>query len=94
MFNFYKVVESGIKTKFSKNAEGVSCVDPKTYSKRFIKYFEKLTDIKQLFKDTTNTNNNENSYSKDDDESEKDDSMKDDSGTTSEGSNIELQIIK
>ena len=94
MFNFYKVVESGIKTKFSKNAEGVSCVDPKTYSKRFIKYFEKLTDIKQLFKDTTNANNNENSYSKDDDESEKDDSMKDDSGTTSEGSNIELQIIK
>ena len=28
----------GIKTKFSKNAEGVSCVDPITYSKRFIKY--------------------------------------------------------
>ncbi len=94
MFNFYKVVESGIKTKFSKDAEGVSCVDPKTYSRRFIKYFEKLTDIKQLFKDTTNTNNNENSFSKDDDDSERYDSMKDDSGTTYEGSNIELQIIK
>jgi hypothetical protein len=54
MFNFYKVVESGIKTKFSKNAEGVSCVDPETYSKRFIKYFETLTDIKQWYKDNNN----------------------------------------
>ena len=54
MFNFYKVVESGIKTKFSKNAEGVSCVDPATYSKRFIKYFETLTDIKQWYKDNNN----------------------------------------
>ena len=51
LFNFYKYVESGLKTKMSKNPEGVSCVDPKTYSKRFIKYFEKLTDIKSLFKD-------------------------------------------
>lgn len=54
LFNFYKYVESGLKTKMSKNPEGVSCVDPKTYSKRFIKYFEKLTDIKELFKDGTN----------------------------------------
>ena len=53
LFNFYKYVESGLKTKMSKNPEGVSCVDPKTYSKRFIKYFEKLTDIKSLFKDGT-----------------------------------------
>ena len=54
LFNFYKYVESGLKTKMSKNPEGVSCVDPKTYSKRFIKYFEKLTDIKELFKDGAN----------------------------------------
>ena len=61
MFNFYKYVESGLKTKFSKNAEGVSCVDPETYSKRFIKYFETLTDIKGLFKNNSNNDDNNNS---------------------------------
>lgn len=52
-FNFYKYVESGIKTKFGKKAEKqmVSCVDPVTYSIRFIKYFERLTDIKSLLKE-------------------------------------------
>ena len=29
----------------------VSCVDPLTYSVRFIKYFEKLTNIQPLLKD-------------------------------------------
>ena len=52
-FNFYKYVESGIKTKFGKKKEKqmVSCVDPLTYSVRFIKYFEKLTNIQPLLKD-------------------------------------------
>ena len=51
IFNFYKYVESGLKTKFGFKKDKVSCVDPKTYSKRFIKYFEKLTDIKHMLKD-------------------------------------------
>ena len=72
-----------IKTKFSKNAEGVSCVDPETYSKRFIKYFEKLTDIKQLYKDNNKTDNGKsNDYYKND---------KDNTPTTYDSSKIEMQ---
>jgi 1-phosphatidylinositol-4-phosphate 5-kinase len=85
MFNFYKVVESGLKTKFSKNAAGVSCVDPKTYSKRFIKYFETLTDIKKLFKD-----NNSNDLSNLNEEEE---SRINNSHSSGESSNIELQTL-
>ena len=59
MFNFYKSIESGIKRKLAKNGVAVSCVDPKTYSLRFIKYFEKLTDIKGFFKDRKIDFNNE-----------------------------------
>ena len=55
MFNFYKYVESGLKTKFGQKKDKVSCVDPKTYSKRFIKYFETLTDIKHILKDGQKT---------------------------------------
>jgi 1-phosphatidylinositol-4-phosphate 5-kinase len=55
IFNFYKYVESGLKTKFGKKKDKVSCVDPKTYSKRFIKYFEKLTEIKHMLKDAQKT---------------------------------------
>ena len=51
MFNFYKYVESTFKTKFGQEKNKVSCVDPRTYSKRFISYFNKLTDIKQMLKD-------------------------------------------
>ena len=55
MFNFYKYVESGLKTKFGQKKDKVSCVDPKTYSKRFIKYFETLTEIKHMLKDGQKT---------------------------------------
>ena len=55
IFNFFKYVESGLKTKFGHKKDKVSCVDPKTYSKRFIKYFEKLTDIKHMLKDGQKT---------------------------------------
>ena len=85
MFNFYKVVESGLKTKFSKNAAGVSCVDPQTYSKRFIKYFETLTDIKKLFKDN-NSNNLSNL-------NEEEESRINNSHSSGESSNIELQTL-
>ena len=90
MFNFYKVVESGLKRKFAKDAEGVSCVDPKTYSKRFIKYFEKLTDIKKLFQGSgvdysqniSQDNTDDIIYEKNKDKTE-----------TNEGSTIELQSL-
>lgn len=89
LFNFYKYVESGLKTKMSKNPEGVSCVDPKTYSKRFIKYFEKLTDIKSLFKDGTNNTTTPTTPSDvydDNNEKEKVINMP-------KGGNIELQVF-
>lgn len=89
MFNFYKFVESGIKTKFAKDAEGVSCVDPKTYSKRFIQYFIKLTDIKQFFKDNKMDESNIDYQEDDDYEGEKDDSA-----ALFEDTNIELETIK
>ena len=84
MFNFYKYVESGLKTKFSKNAEGVSCVDPKTYSDRFIKYFERMTDIKKLFKDNGGDAN---------DSSDSDSRNNSNNNLTLEGANIELKTI-
>ena len=55
MFNFYKYVESGLKTKFGLKKQKVSCVDPKTYSKRFINYFIKITNIKHMLKDGQKT---------------------------------------
>ena len=90
LFNFYKYVESGLKTKMSKNPEGVSCVDPKTYSKRFIKYFEKLTDIKSLFKDgagnSTPTPTTPDELNDGQNENEKVNNMP-------KGGNIELQVF-
>jgi len=52
-FNFFKVVEAGIISKFKvgigdKNKNTISCVDPKTYSERFINYFNQLTDVSKI----------------------------------------------
>ncbi len=52
-FNFYKFVEAEIISKFKtglskKNNKTISCVDPKTYSERFITYFNQLTDVSQI----------------------------------------------
>ena len=52
-FNFFKVVEAGFISKFKtglkkENNNTISCVDPKTYSERFIKYVNQLTDISQI----------------------------------------------
>ena len=92
IFNFYKIVESGLKTKFGAKKDKVSCVDPKTYSKRFIKYFEKLTDIKHMLKDgqkTDQSNIREISGSNyEDEEDEKEDN---DDKTGNSGSDIELE---
>ena len=58
MFNFYKYVESGIKTKITKEGkDAVSCVDPDTYSKRFIKYINKMTDIQGILRTGSEGNN-------------------------------------
>jgi hypothetical protein len=51
IFNFYKYIESTLKTKFSSKNDKVSCVDPDAYSKRFIEYFNQLTNIKHMLKD-------------------------------------------
>ena len=71
-FNFFKVVEAGVISKFKtglskKNNNTISCVDPKTYSERFIKYFTQLTDITDMaeedqeeYNDEIQENNNEN----------------------------------
>ena len=50
IFNFFKYVESSIKTSFfqAKKKKIHSCVDPITYSNRFIKYINSLTDVKQF----------------------------------------------
>ena len=89
MFNFYKVVESGLKTKFSKNAAGVSCVDPKTYSNRFIKYFETLTDIKKFYKDNDKTDQSNVDYQ----ETNEGDYQINNSRNSEDNTNIELQTI-
>ncbi len=52
-FNFFKVVEAGIISKFkvgisNKNKNTISCVDPRTYSDRFINYFNQLTDVSKI----------------------------------------------
>ena len=50
IFNFFKYVESSLKTNFfqKKKKKIISCVDPVTYSNRFIKYISSLTDVKTL----------------------------------------------
>ena len=87
-FNFFKVVEAGIISKFKtglkkKNNNTISCVDPKTYSERFIKYVYQLTDVNQIFKSNEGRyqkemeDNNENKFEeikedKNEEEEEKD----------------------
>ena len=66
-FNFFKVVEAGIISKFKtgfdkKSNNTISCVDPITYSDRFINYFNQLTDISQIIEGS------EVSYEDDDNE--------------------------
>ena len=65
LFNFFKYIESNLKTKFlfqKKNKNEISCVDPKSYSDRFIKYINSLTDVKQfLSNEITEVPNDENS---------------------------------
>ena len=96
IFNFYKYVESGLKTKFGKKKDKVSCVDPKTYSKRFIKYFEKLTEIKHMLKDGQKTDESnfigENTNYEEDEDNENEEEN-DSYGNNGSGSDIELSHV-
>ena len=57
LFNFFKYLESELKTKFRKNGKKIiSCVDPKTYSDRFINYVIDITDLSKLLKDENDLN--------------------------------------
>ena len=47
IFNFFKYMESSIKNNLHRK-NTISCVDPITYSKRFIKYIYMLTDVEQF----------------------------------------------
>ena len=51
-YNFYKIVENNYKTKVKgkkSDAEGgISCVEPKLYSERFINYVKHLTEVKYI----------------------------------------------
>ena len=53
-YNFYKIVENTYKTKLKgkkSDAEGgISCVEPKLYSERFINYVKHLTEVKHILK--------------------------------------------
>ena len=49
IFNFFKLMESGFKNKFQARKNTISCIEPRGYSSRFIKYINQLTDLKQIF---------------------------------------------
>ena len=51
LFNFFKYLEMELKTKFKKDGKKIiSCVDPKTYSDRFINYIIGVTEMEDIFK--------------------------------------------
>ena len=66
-YNFYKFVEYECKTTFGMSRKtdihgGISCVNPKLYSERFINYVNNLTQVKYILTDrmSNRENNNEN----------------------------------
>jgi hypothetical protein len=78
-FNFFKLVESRLKTGFcqkKKKIKAISCVDPKTYSERFINYIITLTDVKQFLFNEIKEVTNDESKNKDDSDDDSDDSVK------------------
>ena len=55
IFNFFKYLESELKTRFRKDGKKIiSCVDPQTYSDRFINYIIGVTEVKDLLKSDSN----------------------------------------
>ena len=49
IFNFFKLMESGFKKKFQARKNTISCIEPRSYSSRFIKYINQLTNLKEIF---------------------------------------------
>jgi hypothetical protein len=82
IFNFFKYVESSLKTNFfqTKKKNIISCVDPLTYSNRFIKYIISLTDVKQFL------SNEIKEATKEDDNNEEDESYLSDEDSEEENS--------
>jgi len=55
IFNFFKYLESELKTKFKKDGKKIiSCVDPITYSDRFINYIKGVTEYGDILKVDSN----------------------------------------
>jgi len=55
IFNFFKYLESELKTRFRKDGKKIiSCVDPQTYSDRFINYIIGVTEVKDILKSYSN----------------------------------------
>ena len=60
LFNFFKYIESELKTKFRKNGKQIiSCVDPQTYSDRFINYIINITDLNKILNDENDLNSDD-----------------------------------
>ena len=49
-YNFFKYMEYEIKTRFKnkKQKKSISCVEPVTYSKRFINFFRECTEVQKI----------------------------------------------
>ena len=80
IFNFFKYMESSIKNNLHKR-NTISCVDPVTYSERFIKYIYMLTDVEQFLANEIKEENSEvdeikEEYSDDDNDDEDDNIFK------------------
>ena len=71
-YNFFKYVECGIKTNFfqKKKKKIVSCVDPITYSSRFINYINTLSDVRQSLSDEIQEAKEENESEKSEEDSD------------------------
>ena len=60
IFNFFKYLESELKTKFRKNGKKIiSCIDPKAYSDRFINYIIDITDLGKILNVENEMNTND-----------------------------------
>ena len=72
IFNFFKYVESSIKNNLHKK-NTISCVDPVTYSERFIKYIHMLTDVEQFLSNEIKENDELNEIKEENSDDDYDD---------------------
>ena len=65
-YNFFKLMETNYKNLLlmNKSNNTISCVRPDVYSERFIKFIEKITEVKSFFNDfSVSSINNDNRFS-------------------------------